>query len=106
MPTAQIKKQIYRWARIKIGLNQKEWGRIFSLGNTKNVDQVVYQKENEEQPGPGSTSRGVNMPEALSAQLLAFLHDQGYDIKAIIFDEEGRMAPIPKRKKARTKKAG
>jgi len=90
------KKRIYRACRAATGLNKRQWGRIFALGNLKNTDQVVGHKENPELPGPGSTSKGVNMSEALASQLLFFLSEEGYDVGSIEFDEGGLMKPLKK----------
>lgn len=73
------------------------WGRIFALGNERNTAQVVGHKENPIKPGTGSTSKGVNMSEALAAQLLKVLHDDGYDVSAMRFDDSGRILSIPKK---------
>ncbi len=97
MPGVDSKKAIYRDCRAHTGLNKRQWGRLFALGNLKNTDQVVSHKENPERPGKGTTSKGVNMPEALAAQLLAFIHDQGFDVAGIEFDESGKIKQIPKR---------
>lgn len=97
MTGAAVKKAIYRECRAHTGLNKRQWGRLFALGNLKNTDQVVSHKENPDLPGPGTTSKGVNMPEALAAQLLSFIHDQGFDTAQIEFDPEGRILDIPKR---------
>lgn len=96
MSTVDVKKAIYRDSRAHTGLNKRQWGRLFALGNLKNTDQVVSHKENTERPSKDTTSRGVNMPEALAAQLLAFIHDQGFDVSAIEFDECGRIKQVPK----------
>lgn len=98
MPKAAIKKEIYRECRARTGLNKRQWGRLFAIGKKNNTDQVVSHKEKQDKPGKGTTSRGVNMPEALAAQLLAFLHDKGFDIAKIIFDENGKIIEIPKLK--------
>lgn len=96
MSGVDIKKAIYRECRAHTGLNKRQWGRLFALGSLKNTDQVVSHKENPAKPGPGTTSKGVNMPEALASQLLAFLHDQGFDIEKIVFDENGKIVAISK----------
>lgn len=96
MSSIDIKKTIYRDCRAHTGLNKRQWGRLFALGNVKNTDQVVSHKEKPEQPGKGTTSKGVNMPEALASQLLSFLYDQGFDITNIEFDGEGKIKSIPK----------
>jgi len=96
MSTVEIKKAIYRDSRAHTGLNKRQWGRLFALGNPKNTDQVVSHKENPERPGRDTTSKGVNMPEALASQLLTFLYDQGFDIANIEFDDSGRIKKIPK----------
>ena len=98
MSDPDIKKAIYRECRAHIGLNKRQWGRLFALGKLKNTDQVVGHKENPDPPGKGSTSRGVNMPEALAAQLLSFLHDQGFEVSGIEFDDTGRILKIPHRR--------
>lgn len=95
MQNTDTKKAIYRDSRAHTGLNKRQWGRLFALGNLKNTDQVVSHKENLEQPGKNTTSKGVNMPEALASQLLVFLHDQGFDIEKIQFDKNGRVTEIP-----------
>ena len=97
MSSGDIKKTIYRDCRTHTGLNKRQWGRLFALGNRKNTDQVVSHKENTEQPGKGTTSKGVNMPEALASQLLSFIHDQGFDIANIEFDDKGKIKNIPTR---------
>lgn len=97
MPTNDTRKTIYRESRAHTGLNKRQWGRLFALGRTRNSHQVVGHKENPAAPGPDTTSKGVNMPEALAAQLLVFLHDQGFDIEAVSFDEEGRVQTIPRK---------
>ena len=99
MPDKNFRKQIYRQARLDAGLNQRQWGRLFALGNLKNTAQVVGHKECDQAPGPGSSSKGVNMAEALAAQLLAYLASQGIDIQSIEFDEMGRITHMPDTKK-------
>lgn len=96
MAYIDTKKVIYAECRVHTGLNKRQWGRLFALGKTKNTDQVVSHKENPAKPGEGTTSKGVNMPEALAAQLLVFLFDQGFDVANIEFDSDGRIINIPK----------
>lgn len=97
MSSVEVKKEIYRDCRARTGLNKRQWGRLFALGNIKNTDQVVGHKENQNPPGIG-TSKGVNMSEALAAQLLSFLYDQGFDITNMEFDANGKVTGIPVRK--------
>lgn len=97
MSARDVKKTIYRDCRAHTGLNKRQWGRLFALGNLKNTDQVVGHKENPEPPGKGTTSKGVNMSEALAAQLLVFLHKQGFDVGNIVFDNDGHIMHIPTR---------
>lgn len=97
MNIIEIKKAIYRNARSETGLTKPEWGRLFALGNTHNTFQVVNHKENPTQPGSGTSSKGVNMPEALAAQLLVFIHNQGFDINRIAFDDQGHIVDVPKK---------
>lgn len=95
MPSVADKKAIYREARKKIGLTIHSWGRIFALGNTKDTYQNVSLKEKDVTPQPGSISKGVNMPEALAAEMLRIFHYLGFDVDKIEFDEKGRIAKIP-----------
>lgn len=95
MSNDDTRKAIYREARAHTGLNKRQWGRLFALGRTHNTHQVVGHKENPAKPGPGTTSKGVNMAEALASQLLVLLHDQGVDIEGLRFDEKGRLTSIP-----------
>lgn len=97
MSTPEKRKQIYKDCRANVGLNKRQWGRIFALGLLKNTDQVVSHKENPASPRTNSTSKGVNKAEALAAQLLQFFNEQGYDLKAIEFDDEGRIINFPKK---------
>lgn len=91
------RKSIYRSCRAHTGLNSRQWGRVFALGNLLNTAQVVGHKENPLPPASNNTSKGVNKAEALAAQLLAFIHDQGFDIQAMTFDAQGKILEIPKR---------
>lgn len=95
MPAVDTKKAIYRESRAHTGLNKRQWGRLFALGREKNSDQVVGHKENPTPPGPNTTSKGVNLAEALASQLLVFLYNEGYDISKIQFDETGRIVDVP-----------
>lgn len=97
MSNGDIKKTIYRESRAHAAVNQRQWGRLFALGNLKNTAQVVGHKENPLRPGKETTSKGVNMPEALAAQLLMFIYDQGFDIENIEFDDNGRIINIPRK---------
>lgn len=87
------RREIYIKSRYHSGLERSEWGRLFALGDVKYANQAVYTKERE-----GAGAKGVNKAEALAAQLLAFIHDLGYDLNKIEFDENGIMSHnIPKR---------
>ena len=83
-------KRLYTQARLSTGCSQDDWGRLFNLGIKKGQD-IVSKKEND--------AKGVNLPEALSSELLRFLHDQGYDVKNIEFNEQGEITNIKKFKK-------
>ena len=85
MPTKERNKRLYSRARISTGCSQDDWGRLFNLGTKKGQD-VVSKKENG--------AKGVNLPEALSSELLRFLHEQGYDVKNIEFNELGEIKNI------------
>jgi hypothetical protein len=97
MPSVLDKKDIYRDGRDTIGLNKRQYGRIFALGQVNNSDQVVGHKENPIKPSTGNTSKGVNKAEALAAQLLVLLHEEGYLLKEMTFDEQGRILSAPKK---------
>jgi hypothetical protein len=88
MTTKEIKRQMYADSRIKTKCNQDEWARLFNLGAQKG-QQNVSTKE--------SGVRSVNMPEAFASQLLMFIHQKGYDVKNIEFNEDGYIANISKR---------
>jgi hypothetical protein len=87
MPSYNDKKKMYADARIVTGCNQKDWARLFNLGGSKGQPHV----SNKE-----SGARGVNMPEALSSELLAFLFKQGFDVKNTHFDVDGLIIEIPR----------
>lgn len=82
------KKRMYVWSRLQTQCNQKEWARLFTLGSSKGMSHVS-EKENGD--------RGVNMPEALAAQLLMFLYKNDFDVKNIQFDADGNIISIPKK---------
>ncbi len=87
MISKENKQKMYVDGRQKTECSQEQWASIFNLGKNKG-QQNVSTKENG--------SRAVNMPEALSAQLLSFLQDQGFDIKNVEFDDAGFLIDIPK----------
>ena len=97
MPSITAKKDIYRSGRESLGLNKRQFGRLLALGVDKNTDQVVGHKENPMEPAKGNTSKGVNKAEALAVQLLVLLHKEGYLLKEMTFDEQGRILSAPKK---------
>jgi hypothetical protein len=92
MASDEIKQQMYKEARKATSCDQKQWARIFNLGGNKGQHHVSYKE---------SGARGVNMPEALAAQLLSFISEQGFDVKSIKFDENGFITDVPKQAKVR-----
>ena len=95
MSNKDSQKQIYRDCRRKTDLTRLQWGHLFTLGGNGGHKEVG---KKELQPGEAS-SRGVNMPEALAAQLLLKLDDVGFDITAIDFDNAGLIIKFPKKRK-------
>lgn len=87
------RKAIYRECRQQTGLSDIEWGRLMSVGGPGG-EREVHKKE---RPEGMASSRGVSMPEALAAQLLLFMHEEGYNLLEICFDESGRMVHRPRR---------
>ncbi len=95
MSKKQDRKTIYRECRERTGLNDVQWARLMGVGSAAGVREV-HKKERAEEM---ASSRGVSMPEALAAQLLLFLHEEGYNLLDIGFDASGRMAGRPSRRK-------
>ena len=93
MSNKQERKQIYRECRARTALSDTEWARLMSVG-APGGEREVHKKE---RPEGMTSSRGVSMPEALAAQLLLFLHEEGYCLSTVSFDEDGRMTQGPKR---------
>mgnify|MGYP006422788917 FL=1 len=88
MATKQSKQAIYSLARKKTQCGQDDWARIFSLGGKKGQPEVSKKEKG---------TRQVNMPEALAAQLLQFLFENGYDVKNMEFDSDGIIKKINKK---------
>ncbi len=100
MSNKDSQKQIYRDCRHKTGLTPLQWGHLFTLGGAGGQKEV-----NKKELDPGEVnSRGVNMPEALAAQLLVKLEKEGFEITKFVFDDKGVIKRFP-RKKKRTKVA-
>lgn len=89
MKDKEVRCSIYSEAREKTGMTPKEWGRLFNLGDAKNVTQLVWKKENGH--------RSVNMAEALAAQLLVQMDAEGYDIGKFEFDVDGKLLSMPRK---------
>lgn len=94
MSTKEDRKEIYRECRAATGLSDRRWAHLMFVGGRGGVREV-HKKERD---GDMNSSRGVSMPEALAAQLLKFLHDEGYNLMDIGFDESGRMQGVPSKK--------
>lgn len=86
-------KEIYKNCRAVTGMNQNRWGRLFTLGNSKNVRQTVTRKEKASED---NNSTRVSHIEAAHAQNCAFLYKIGYDIDNIEYDDQGVLIDIPK----------
>jgi hypothetical protein len=93
MSMKETRKEIYRRCREHCGLEDYEWARLMHLGESGGMREV----HKKERPSDMQSSRGVSMPEALAAQLLAFLHDEGYDLLSVEFDADGKLVVIPRR---------
>jgi DNA-binding transcriptional regulator YiaG len=85
MLTDETKKNMYKDSRLKSGLNQPQWARLFNM----DIEGKSHVSEKE------TGARGVNKPEALAAQLLLFIAKQGFDIDQIKFDESGYILEVP-----------
>ncbi|ABM20971.1 MULTISPECIES: hypothetical protein [Marinobacter] len=48
-------------------------------------------------PDDHKDSRGASVNDVVCAQLLSFLHEQGYDLGSMRYDDEGRLLEIKKR---------
>lgn len=94
MSSIESRKEIYKRARDTTGMNKRQWGKLFSLGEVKGATEVDKKEKNVGQAG----GRGVNMPEALAAGLIEFLYNEGYDIENMDFNEDGEITNIPKSK--------
>jgi len=92
-PSPLSLKKIYRRCRRVTGLDEKEWGYLFSAGN-ENAYREVYKKEADLDY---KASRKVSLAEALTAQLLERAHLDGYDIKRFSFNEDGEIINLPKK---------
>ncbi len=88
MATKENKRIAYSQARKVCDCDQSDWARLFNLGSEKGQDNVSRKE---------SGVRGVNMPEVLASELLKFLYNNGYNVKEIKFDSNGRIANIPKK---------
>ena len=88
----QSRKSIYRECRKATGLSEVDWARLMCVG-ALGGEREVHKKE---RPEGMASSRGVSMPEALAAQLLLFLHEQGYNINEAVFNDGGVLVSIPK----------
>ena len=92
----KARKALYKSAREEMGINKRQWARLFNLGELKGAADVQKKELPTDQP----LSRGVNKPEALASALLLFLHKKGYDVESITFDEKGYLANVPRLKKS------
>jgi hypothetical protein len=91
------KKQVlYMASRSHTGLSIQEWARLFTLDST-DASREVVKKEN---PIGSANYRGCNLAEALAAQLLKLLHDDGYDLNSFTFDDDGILSQAPKIKES------
>ena len=84
----ETKREMYKQSRLSTGCNQPQWAKIFNMGLQGKSH--VSDKEHGR--------RGVNKPEALASQLLLFIAKQGFDINNIVFDENGYIEDIPRKK--------
>jgi len=98
MSTKEDRREIYIQCRKRTGLNDIQWAKLMNLG-AKGGEREVHKKERD--PSKPS-SRGVSMPEALAAQLLDFLHEEGYNLLDIGFTEDGRLDGKPSKRKKPT----
>jgi hypothetical protein len=95
MSTESSRKDIYRQARAATNINKRQWARLMSLGS---LDGNIMSSVGKKEKRMGEPhSRGVTMTEALAAGLLEYLHNNGMDVKAIEFDDDGKILNIPKR---------
>lgn len=97
MSTKQERKNIYRECRDRTGLSDVEWARLMNVG-AAGGEREVHKKERDDSM---ASSRGVSMPESLAAQLLLFLHDEGYNLKEFEFNASGRLCARPARSRKR-----
>jgi len=97
MSTKQERKNIYRECRDRTGLSDAEWARLMNVG-APGGEREVHKKERDDSM---ASSRGVSMPEALAAQLLLFLYDEGYNLQEFEFNAAGRLSGRPSRARKR-----
>lgn len=90
--TKEQKQELYVQSRRQTGLTIHEWSRLFTLDSTESSREVT-KKEN---PIGSTNSRGVTLSDALAAQLLSFLKDEGFDINQFAFNANGKLINTPK----------
>lgn len=93
MSTKEDRREIYKECRRRTGLSDVEWARLMNLGAKGGEREVQKKERNPDKP----SARGVSMPEALAAQLLRFLDEEGYSLIDIDFTEDGRLNGRPSR---------
>jgi hypothetical protein len=98
MSTKEDRKEIYIECRKQTGLNDIQWAKIMNLGFRGGEREVHKKERDSDKP----SSRGVSMPEALAAQLLKFLDEEGYNLLDIGFTEDGRLDGAPSRRTRRS----
>lgn len=94
MSVKTTRSTIYKQCREKLGLNQSEWARLFFLMPKSTPKSEIKGQNNVSNKETGA--RGVNYPEALAAQLLCLLADEGYDVSQLDFDSDGNVIGIVK----------
>lgn len=90
--TREQKQELYVEARKQTGLTIHEWSRLFTLDSIEGSREVT-KKEN---PIGSKNSRGVSLSDALAAQLLSFMKDEGFEINKFTFNENGKLIKTPK----------
>lgn len=97
----KIKNRVYSDAirNLQEWYPQFELARWFSLGDSstdaKRIARTVINRKMY--PEGHAQKRGANVSDVLAAGLLDYLHQEGYDISTLRFDESGKVIELKQR---------
>lgn len=93
LSTPLERRELLIKARLATSVSATVFGRLMNNGK-KDGDVILYKKECD----PTSPSyKPTSYTDLNSAELLRFLHSEGYDIEKTEFTDKGQLVTIPKR---------